>query len=206
MKPTPSNPTLDLMGEETRKHLLKSAEIKTAVADRCVSEITAAAVLLIETLRNDGKILLCGNGGSAADCQHISAEFASILSQDFMRPALAAIALTTDTSFITANANDFGFEGIFERQVEAIGRPGDALIGISTSGNSKNVLRALNYAGDRGIKTIALTAESGGQMANIADVTIKIPSDNTQFIQESHISVGHIICALVEIGIFKNTD
>ena len=203
MTPTQSNPTLDLMGEEVRKHLLKSAEVKQAVAEKCVADITESAAILTETLRNGGKILLCGNGGSAADCQHISAEFASILTQDFIRPAMAAIALTTDTSFITAYANDFGFEGVFERQVEAIGRSGDALIGISTSGNSKNVLRALNYAKEQGIKTIALTGESGGYMDDVADVCIKVPSDSTQFIQESHIAIGHILCALVEIGLFK---
>ncbi len=197
-----SNPAHDLMGEEIRKHLLKSAEVKRSVAERCVPDITAAAAILIETLRNDGKILLCGNGGSAADCQHIAAEFASILSQDFIRPALAAIALTTDTSFITASANDFGFDGIFERQVEAIGRKGDTLICISTSGNSKNVLRAITFAKERGLRSIALTGESGGKMKDLADVCIRIPSDNTQHIQESHIAVGHILCALVEIGIF----
>ena len=106
MTPMQSNPTLDQMGDEVRQHLLKSAEVKQAVAEKCVADITEAASILIETLQNGGKILLCGNGGSAADCQHISAEFASILTQDFIRPALAAIALTTDTSFITAYAND----------------------------------------------------------------------------------------------------
>ena len=190
--------------EIIQNHLLQSAEIKRAVAEKCVADISNAAQILTDTLRSDGKILLCGNGGSAADCQHISAEFASILSQDFIRPALAAIALTTDTSFITANANDFGFDGIFERQVEAIGRKGDSLIGISTSGNSKNVLRAINFAKERGIKTIALTGESGGQMANIADVCVKVPSGNTQFIQESHIAIGHILCELVEVGVFRS--
>lgn len=200
MTPTHSKSAFD---EIIQNHLLRSAEIKQAVAEKCVADISTAAAFLTETLKSDGKVLLCGNGGSAADCQHISAEFASILSQDFIRPALAAISLTTDTSFITANANDFGFEGIFERQVEALGRKGDSLIGISTSGNSKNVLRAMNFAKERGIKTIALTGESGGQMANIADVTVKVPSGNTQFIQESHIAIGHILCELVEIGLFK---
>ena len=190
--------------EIIQNHLLRSAEIKRAVAEKCVAEISAAAEVLTETLRNDGKILLCGNGGSAADCQHISAEFASVLTQDFMRPALAALALTTDTSFITANANDFGFEGIFERQVEALGRKGDSLIGISTSGNSKNVMRAFNFAKGRGIKTIALTGESGGQMANIADICVKVPSGNTQHIQESHIAIGHILCELVEKSLFQD--
>jgi phosphoheptose isomerase len=193
----------DLMQEITRRHLLQSAELKQTVAETCASEITEAAAILTECLRNDGKILLCGNGGSAADCQHIAAEFTSVLSQDFKRPGLAAIALTTDTSFITANANDFGFEGIFERQVQALGRKGDALVGISTSGNSKNVICALKYARERGIKTIALTGASGGEIADIADVTIKVPSSDTQLIQESHISIGHIFCALVELGLFN---
>ena len=193
----------DLMQEITRKHLLQSAELKQSVAENCASEIIQAAEILIECLSNDGKILLCGNGGSAADCQHIAAEFTSVLSPDFKRPGLAAIALTTDTSFITANANDFGFEGIFERQVQALGREGDAVVGISTSGNSKNVLCALKYAREHNIKTIALTGASGGEMANIADVAIKVPSSDTQLIQESHISIGHIFCALVELGLFN---
>jgi D-sedoheptulose 7-phosphate isomerase len=187
-----------------QNHLLRSAEIKRAVAEKCVADISQAAQFLTETLQSDGKILLCGNGGSAADCQHIAAEFASVLTQDFIRPALAAIALTTDTSFITANANDFGFEGIFERQVEALGRKGDSLLGITTSGNSKNVLRAFNFAKERGIKTIALTGESGGQAANIADVCVKVPSGNTQHIQESHIAIGHILCELVEKSLFPD--
>lgn len=200
MIPSQSKPKFD---EIIQNHLLRSAEIKQAVAEKCTADISVAAEMLTETLRSDGKILLCGNGGSAADCQHISAEFASVLTQEFMRPALAALALTTDTSFITANANDFGFEGIFERQVEALGRKGDSLIGISTSGNSKNVLRAFNFAKERGIRTIALTGESGGHMANVADVCIKVPSGNTQHIQESHIAIGHILCELVEVSLFN---
>lgn len=195
--------TLDLMQSATRKHLLQSAEIKRQTAEKCAVEIARSAEVLIETLKADGKILLCGNGGSAADCQHVAAEFTSVLSQNFMRPGLAAIALTTDTSFLTANANDFGFEGIFERQVQALGRTGDCVIGISTSGNSKNVLCALQFARERNIKTIALTGASGGQMADVADITVKIPSDDTQLIQESHIAVGHILCSLVEAGLFN---
>lgn len=191
------------MQEIARRHLLQSIEVKQAVAEKCTADISRAAAILIETLDSGGKILLCGNGGSAADCQHISAEFTSVLSQDFVRPGLAAIALTTDTSFITANANDFGFEGIFERQVQALGREGDAVVGISTSGNSKNVLCALKYAREHNIKTVALTGATGGQMADIADVTVKVPSTDTQMIQESHISIGHILCALVELGLFN---
>jgi phosphoheptose isomerase len=197
------NQMLDSMKETARRHLLKSIEVKQAVAESCTADISRAALILIECLRGDGKILLCGNGGSAADCQHISAEFTSVLSQDFVRPGMAAIALTTDTSFITANANDFGFEGIFERQVQALGREGDTVIGISTSGNSQNVVCALKFARERNIRTIALTGESGGQLADIADVAIKVPSNDTQLIQESHISIGHILCALVELGLFN---
>ncbi len=189
--------------EIIQNHLLQSAEIKRAVAEQCVADISTAAQILTETLLNDGKVLLCGNGGSAADCQHIAAEFVSVLSQDFVRPGLAAIALTTDSSFITANANDFGFDGIFERQVQALGRNGDALIGISTSGNSQNVWQAINLANECGIKTIALTGETGGKIAEVANVTIKVPSTNTQFIQESHIAIGHILCELAEVGVFK---
>ncbi len=205
MQPTKTNLSLELMNETVRQHLLQSIAVKQAVAENCTAEITQAALILIECLRADGKILLCGNGGSAADCQHIAAEFTSVLSQDFVRPGLAAIALTTDTSFITANANDFGFEGIFERQVQALGRAGDCVVGISTSGNSKNVLCALRFARERNIKTIALTSASGGQIADIADVAVKVPSEDTQLIQESHISIAHILCALVEAGLFNRS-
>lgn len=190
--------------EIIQNHLLQSAEIKRAVAEKCLADILKAAQLLTETLADDNKIMLCGNGGSAADCQHIAAEFVSILSQTFIRPGLAAIALTTDTSFITANANDFGFDGIFERQVQALGRKDDSLIGISTSGNSQNVWQAINLANESGIKTIALTGETGGKIAEVANVTIKVPSNNTQFIQESHSSIGHILCELVEKSLFQD--
>lgn len=190
--------------EIIQNHLLQSAEIKRATAEQCSADILQAAQALTETLQSDSKIMLCGNGGSAADCQHIAAEFVSILSQTFLRPGLSAIALTTDTSFITANANDFGFDGIFERQVQALGRKGDALIGISTSGNSQNVWQAINLANESGIKTIALTGETGGKIAEVANITIKIPSTNTQFIQESHIAIGHILCELVEKSLFQD--
>ena len=185
-----------------REHLLGSAEVKRSLAERCAREIEEAANLMTDSLRHGGKILLCGNGGSAADCQHIAAEFTSILSKGFMRPAMAAIALTTDTSFLTANANDFGFEGVFARQIEALGRPGDVLVGISTSGESLNVIRAISCASELSLRTIAFTGSTGGQLARMADVAIKVPSDNTSHIQESHIAIGHVICAVVEQGMF----
>jgi D-sedoheptulose 7-phosphate isomerase len=124
------------------------------------------------------------------------------LRQDFVRPALAAIALTTDTSFLTANANDFGFEGVFARQVEALGRRGDVLMGISTSGNSPNVLRAVARAHQVGLHTVALTGSTGGKLAALAEVTVRVPSTSVQHIQETHIAIGHILCLLVEETLF----
>ena len=185
-----------------REHLLRSAEVKQSLAERCAAEIEEAANLMTDSLQRGGKILLCGNGGSAADCQHIAAEFTSVLSKDFLRPAMAAIALTTDTSFLTANANDFGFEGIFSRQVEALGRPGDLLVGISTSGNSSNVIRAVIRATELGLRTVVFTGGTGGQLARMADVVIKVPSSSTSHIQESHIAIGHVICLVVEQAMF----
>jgi D-sedoheptulose 7-phosphate isomerase len=185
-----------------RKHFLGSAEVKRLLAEQCAGEVEKAANLMTDSLQKGGKILLCGNGGSAADCQHIAAEFTSILSKDFLRPAMAAIALTTDTSFLTASANDFGFEAVFSRQVEALGRTGDVLIGISTSGNSTNVIRAVTRARELGLSTIVLTGRAGGQLAELAGVVIKVPSDNTSHIQESHIAIGHVICAVVERAMF----
>ena len=150
--------------------------------------------------------MLCGNGGSAADSQHIAGELVSVLSQKFLRPGLAAIALTTDTSILTASANDFGFGGIFERQVQALGQEGDVLVGISTSGNSENVLRAVRLAKASGIKTVGLLGGGGGQLADIVDVAVVIPSSNVQNIQEAHITVGHILCDLVERALFIKAE
>ncbi|HET9418434.1 MAG TPA: SIS domain-containing protein, partial [Chthoniobacterales bacterium] len=125
--------------ERARACLIESAEVKRLVVENCLDSIVSAAELIADAFRSGGKVLLCGNGGSAADCQHVAAEFVSILRRDFERPGLPAIALTTDTSFLTAYANDFGYEGLFARQVEALGKAGDLLVGISTSGNSVNV-------------------------------------------------------------------
>jgi D-sedoheptulose 7-phosphate isomerase len=140
------------------------------------------------------------------DCQHIAAEFVSVLNQSFLRPGLAAIALTTDTSILTASANDFGFEGVFARQVQALGKPGDVVLGISTSGNSENVYRALNYARENRMIAIALTGQAQGKLAVASDVWIRVPATVTQYIQESHIAIGHIICALVEQQLFPDLD
>ena len=163
--------------------------------------ILAGARLLVDCLHGGGKILICGNGGSAADCQHMATEFVSRLTKDFERPGLPAIALTTDTSFLTAFANDCGFEGVFERQVQALGKSGDVLVGISTSGNSMNVIRAVEAAQASKMHTIALTG-CGGHLAGMADVAITVPSTNTQHIQEAHLAVEHILCDLVERAVF----
>jgi D-sedoheptulose 7-phosphate isomerase len=143
-----------------------------------------------------GKLLVCGNGGSAADSQHLVAEFVSRLTVD--RPALPAIALTTDTSILTAIGNDFSYENVFERQVEALGKPGDVLLAISTSGNSHNCVKALRLARDIGLHTIAFTGNQGGAMAEIAEVNIIIPSSATMNIQEAQLMLEHIFCMVVE--------
>lgn len=142
------------------------------------------------------KILLCGNGGSAADAQHLAAELIGRFVKE--RRSLAAVALTTDTSILTSIANDYSYDTVFERQVEGLGRSGDVLIGISTSGNSENVLRAMKKARDIGMHTIGLTGEDGGKLKAICDLTLTVPSRITARIQEMHILAGHIICELVE--------
>jgi D-sedoheptulose 7-phosphate isomerase len=191
--------------ETARAHLLTSADLKRQVAEECLNDILAAADLIAETFRSGGKLLLCGNGGSAADCQHMAAEFVSRLTKEFERPGLPAIALTTDTSFLTAFANDCGFEGIFERQIQTLGKPADVLLGISTSGNSSNVIRAVEAAHVANMRTIALTGSSG-RLARMAHVAIAVPSMNTQYIQEEHLAIEHIVCELVEHALFRHYD
>ncbi len=156
-----------------------------------------ASKLMSTTLRNGNKILWCGNGGSAADCQHLSAELVAKLNH--IRPALASLALTTDTSFLTAWINDTNkSEELFSRQIEALGQEGDCLIAISTSGNSENVIHAVDTAMAHGLKTIALLGNNGGQLKNTADIQLIVPSDNTQRVQEIHMIVGHTLCEHIE--------
>jgi D-sedoheptulose 7-phosphate isomerase len=192
--------------ERLRRHIEASIETKRKLLAADAGPILDAARVMAESLASGHKLLLCGNGGSAADAQHIAAEFVSVLSQGFLRPGLAAIALTTDTSVLTASANDFGYAGVFERQVQALGRPGDVVIGISTSGNSENVLRAVNYARAHQMCTIALTGADGGKLAQAAQTALCVPSTVTQFIQESQIMVGHILCDLVEQSLVYKDD
>jgi len=159
-------------------------------------EISDACQLIYDSINNGKKIILCGNGGSAADAQHIAAEFTGRFVKE--RKALAAIALTTDTSALTAIGNDYGFDKVFERQVEALALPGDILIGISTSGNSKNVINAFIKAKDIGCVTIGLTGNDGGIMSEICSNNIVVPSSITARIQEMHILIGHIFCSYID--------
>ena len=162
----------------------------------CSGVIEAAGELLINTLKQGGKVLLCGNGGSAADCQHIAAEF--VVRYEKKRQAMAAIALTTDTSILTAHANDYDFETVFSRQVDALGNAKDCLIAISTSGTSKNILRAVEAAKAKGMMVIGLTGGEGGELSKLATVSVIVPSMVTARIQEAHILIGHWWCGAVE--------
>jgi D-sedoheptulose 7-phosphate isomerase len=187
-----------VIAHRVRAYLEETAATARRTADASADDVASAAELLVNALLDGGRILLCGNGGSAADSQHLAAEFVSTLTVDNRRPAIPAIALTTDTSILTAIANDFGFEGVFARQVEALGREGDVLIGISTSGDSADVLRAFEQARAQELRTIALTGEGGGALAPIADVAIRVPSRETSHIQECHIAIGQLLAFIVE--------
>ena len=167
-----------------------------ATAKAVQIEFAAAVVLMEESLRRSGKLLFFGNGGSAADAQHLAAELVIRYKTD--RKAIAAIALTTDTSTLTACGNDLGFDALFERQIEALGREGDVAVGISTSGKSPNVLRGLKQARKAGLATVGLTGGSGGEMASVCDSVIKVPSVVTARIQEMHITIGHMLCVALE--------
>lgn len=183
--------------------LKESSEIKLKVSELCYEDILKVADLIVGCIKNGNKLLLCGNGGSAADCQHIAAEFMVRLSHDVDRPAIGAVALTTDSSNITAGGNDIGFENIFARNVEGLGNEGDILIGISTSGNSENIIRAVKKAKEKGMITIGLLGKTGGKLKNICDYSVCVPSENVQRIQESHITIGHILCEITEREIYK---
>jgi len=180
----------------------KSYEVKKSILEneRLINEVLEIGNLLIETYKKGNKLLIAGNGGSAADAQHIAGELVSKFYFD--RPALPAIALTTDTSIITAIGNDYGYEYLFSRQIEANGIKGDVFLGISTSGNSKNIIEGIKTAKEKGLITIGLTGESGGKMKELCDYCICVPSIETPRIQESHILIGHILCSIIEEAIF----
>lgn len=183
--------------------LKESSEVKLKMESACKAEILVAVQSLVDAFRNGKKILLCGNGGSAADSQHIAAEFMIRLSHNVQRPALPAIALTTDSSNLTAGGNDIGFENVFARNVEGLGNEGDVLIAISTSGNSQNIIKAVNKAHEKKMFVIGFLGGTGGKMKEIVDLPVVIPSSNTQRIQEGHITVAHIVCELVELELYK---
>lgn len=178
-----------------------SIDVKRRTLEAQAPMIVAIAERVIETFRRGGKLLLCGNGGSAADAQHIAAEFVSRFRRE--RRGLPAIALTTDTSILTAIGNDYGYERVFARQVEALGRPGDVVIGISTSGISASVIAAMRAARDSGMTTIGFTGASGGTLVDHVDLCLCIPSHNTARIQEVHITVAHVVCEIVERALFE---
>lgn len=184
------------MQKAIEKIFRDSIAVKEATLNENIDEIVLAIKEVTRALKKGKKILFCGNGGSAADSQHIAAEFIGRFQKE--RRSLPAIALTTDSSILTALGNDYGYDVVFARQVEGLGQKGDVLVGISTSGNSKNVVKAVAKAKRLGLKTISLTGCSGGKLAKMTDVSLVVPSDRTARIQESHICIAHIICDLVE--------
>ncbi|MBA4322668.1 MAG: phosphoheptose isomerase [Odoribacter sp.] len=189
--------------EEIKKQIEESVRVKNLLLkdEKILREIEQASDLCISALKSGLKIILAGNGGSAADAQHIAGELVNRFGFD--RPGLSAISLTTDTSIITSISNDYGFEKLFSRQIQALGKKGDVLIAISTSGNSPNIIEAIKEAKKTGIITIGLTGKSGGRMLQFCDLCLKVPSDGTARIQEAHILIGHIICSLIEKELFN---
>jgi len=182
-----------------KEHFITSAAIHQRLAEPgTLKEIVEVSVVMARAISSGHKIMLCGNGGSAADAQHIAAEFTCRLRVLPVRPGIPAIALTTDTSFLTACANDFGFEAVFERLLDTLGNPGDVLVAISTSGTSPNVIRAVRKARQKGLFTVGLTGGTGGDLVRIVDRAIVVPSESTAHIQEAHASIGHVLCQLVE--------
>ena|SRR5438132_1162072 len=182
--------------QEVQNSFRTGTELRNQVAQDCGENIVDAATLVAQCLRGGGKLLFFGNGGSAADAQHLAAEFVGRFRIE--RQALPAIALTTDSSILTAVGNDYGFDQIFARQVQALGRAGDVAIGISTSGDSSNVIGAIRQAAKQDLKTIGLAGKDGGSLAKCVDVSITVASANVARIQECHITIGHILCELVE--------
>jgi D-sedoheptulose 7-phosphate isomerase len=190
----------DVNAERAQALLRESARVKQELADRAAGTIARAASLVVDAFRAGGKVLLFGNGGSAADAQHLAAEWTGRLRGE--RRGLPAIALTANTSELTALGNDYGFDRIFARLIEAHGSPGDVAIALSTSGNSPNVLAGVAEARARGLRTIGLSGRHGGKLAPVVELALLVPSDDTPRIQESHIAIGHVLAELVESALF----
>lgn len=190
------------MREQARGDIAETLRVLTALQQDAAIEaqLLAAAQACVNSLRAGGKVLLGGNGGSAADCQHIAGELVSRFNYD--RPGLAAVALTTDTSILTAIGNDYGYERLFTRQLEALGRKGDIFIGYSTSGQSPNVLAAFRTARAMGLVTVGMTGNRGGPMTELCDHLLAVPSAQTPRIQEGHLILGHTLCGLIETALF----
>jgi len=188
------------MKEMIQAHIEHNIQTKQRVLAELVPQIEQAAQMIIAAIKDRKKVLFFGNGGSASDAQHLAAEFVGRFEKD--RPGLPAIALTTDTSILTSVANDYSFDVVFERQIAALGQSGDVAVGISTSGNSENVNRAIKKSKEMKLKTIAFSGRDGGKLAPLADIAIVIPSDQTSSIQESHITIGHVICRLIDKELF----
>jgi D-sedoheptulose 7-phosphate isomerase len=184
------------MRDKIKHILLTSIQVKEEIMRTGITPIIDATNLIIGCIKKGGKVILFGNGGSAADSQHIAAELVGRFQKD--RNAFPAIALTVNTSVLTAIGNDYGYENVFAKQIEGLGRKNDVAIGISTSGKAKNIVKALNKAKEMGLDTIALTGAGGGEITKLAGVSIIVPSQVTARIQEAHITIGHIICELVE--------
>jgi len=182
--------------------ILESIKVKEKILsnNEIINTINTAADLCINAFKQNNKVLFCGNGGSAADAQHLAAELSGRFEKD--RNPLYSEALHVNSSYITAVSNDYGFNNVYSRMIKAIGNKGDVLIGLSTSGNSENIINAFNEAKILNIKTIAFTGSTGGKLKNIADLIIRVPSDNTARIQEAHITIGHAICKIIEDKIF----
>ena len=179
-----------------------SVAVKMSLLEEHLDDIVRIGTLLGGIVKNGGKIMFCGNGGSAADAQHLAAELVVRLRPNVNRKAIAGLALTVDPSIITAGGNDYGFDSVFARGVEAYGKSGDVLIGISTSGNSENILKAINQAKEMGITSLGLLGNGGGKIADVCDDCLIVPSDNTARTQESHIMIGHIWCEIIEEIVF----
>lgn len=190
-----------LTPNQVRDAIQASIETKQLLMEHCSDAIHACGVTLAQAVTQNNLIMLCGNGGSAADAQHIAAELVVRLRSSVHRRAIAAMALTVDTSILTAGGNDYGFDHVFARQVEAFGKPGSVLIAISTSGNSTNVIKAVEQAKSMGVAVIGLLGGSGGTLASMSDASVCVPSDVTARIQESHILIGHIWCEMIEEAI-----
>jgi len=189
-----------VMIERIRQIARESIEAKRAFFEANSEAVARAADVIIGSVRAGGKVLVFGNGGSAADAQHIAAELVNRLNYD--HPPIPAIALTTDTSILTSIGNDSSFDNVFERQVRALGRKGDVALAISTSGNSPNVLRAVEAAREIGVTTIGLAGRTGGKLATLAELALVVNADSTQRIQETHITIAHILCELVEDALY----